>query len=100
MEQQLTGGGVPYLFTLYGNPGKVLQTRNASHLFIGKEEFEYIANIDFDDLYLLVNKSIDIVKNKLSATNRSVVDNLSPEGKVIIIIINFIIILLIILFTF
>ena len=84
MEQQLTGGGVPYLFTLYGNPGKILQIRNASHLFT--QDMEYTANLDFNDLYNLVNKSINIIKNKLSAENRPVVDNLSPEGKVIIII--------------
>ena len=87
MEQQLTGGGVPYLFTLYGDPGRAIRDGKAKYLLSDMPTTErniWALGLYSHDLSRLVFKGLKIIQSGLTAKGRNITDNLSPEGKIVV----------------
>jgi len=79
MEQQLAGGGTPYLRTLYADPGDIL--RRGSRFTLGEDG--YRANINATNLLGLFKKAESLVHQGFQFPV-PIEDNLSQAGRVLV----------------
>jgi hypothetical protein len=79
MEQQLAGGGTPYLRTLYADPGEVL--RNEGMHNIGEDGFR--ASVNSFELLSLLGKAGDLVRQGFQIPVPTE-ENLSVESRVLL----------------
>ena len=77
MEQQLAGGGTPYLQTLYADVHRALGTPEAV-----KMQGEYLVALDEADLSAKIKLAIDLLSRPMSG-KPSPYANLSPEGHIL-----------------
>jgi hypothetical protein len=80
MEQQLAGGGTPYLRTLYADPGAALRT-SVKHPLIGEDG--YRAHVNGAILLKLLGEAKSLVETGFK-TPVPIKDNLSKEGQVLL----------------
>jgi len=79
MEQQLAGGGTPYLRTLYADPGEVLRQKGFGNL--GEDGFR--ATVNGTLLLSLLGKAGDLVRQGFQIPVPTE-ENLSVEGRVLV----------------
>jgi hypothetical protein len=79
MEQQLAGGGTPYLRTLYADPGASLRTGQPK--MIGEDG--YRASVNASEVVSLIAQAESLVRKGFQIPV-AVKDNLSKEGQVLL----------------
>jgi len=80
MEQQLAGGGTPYLRTLYADPGGILRAKK-SHPTLGEDG--YFCGVNGTLVAELMQQSQDLVRKGFKIPVDPV-ENLSVEGRILV----------------
>ncbi|CAE8591188.1 unnamed protein product [Polarella glacialis] len=80
MEQQLAGGGAPYLRALYADPGKKLRL-GLPHPSLGEDG--WFASLDEETITQRLKEAVDLVRSGFKIPVRPE-ENMSPEGQVLV----------------
>jgi hypothetical protein len=88
MEQQLAGGGTPYMKTLYADPGRMFRTGNWTRgannwMEVHKENWLDRTSTDAEQTSRLFSEAGSLVRKGFRRPV-SIEENLSPEGKIMV----------------